>query len=313
MSHNLIKVLLIEDNPGDARLIREILAEARGTVFNLECMDRLSTARDCLDRESFDLVLLDLSLPDSQGYDTFAKVHTHVPHMPVVVLSGLDDETLAVKAVQEGAQDYLVKGQVDSNVLVRSIRYAIERKRAEETIRKLAYYDSLTDLPNRVLFNDRLTLALAHAQRYEQKLAVMLIDLDRFKEVNDSLGHSMGDRLLQAVGHTLTHLLRKEDTVARMGGDEFLLLLPEIVNVEDADTIAQKILKLFRTPCTIEGHELHITASIGISIYPNDGEDADTLMKRADIAMYRAKDLGRNGYQSYSAVTKDRHTTLTIE
>ena len=299
MSHNSIKILLVEDNPGDARLIHEILAEAKGTVFDLECADRLTVARERLTDGQIDLVLLDLSLPDSQGLDTFAKIHAHIPDMPIVVLSGLNDETIAVKAVQEGAQDYLVKGQVDSNVLVRSIRYAIERKKAEETIRKLAYYDPLTDLPNRVLFNDRLNLALAHAHRNEQKLAVMLIDLDRFKDVNDSLGHSMGDRLLKVVGDQLSHLLRREDTVARMGGDEFLLLLPEISGLEDADQVALRVLNIFRKSFAIDGHELNITASIGISIFPEHGHDADTLMKHADIAMYRAKDMGRNGYQTY--------------
>ena len=302
MTNRAIRVLLIEDNPGDARLIQEILAEARGSRFEVKWTDRLAAARECLADGEIDLVLLDLSLPDSQGLDTFAKVHTHVPHMPVVVLSGLDDETLAITAVQDGAQDYLVKGQADGHVLVRSIRYAIERKRAEETIRKLAYYDSLTGLPNRVLFNDRLTLALAHAHRTRKKLVVMLLDLDRFKDVNDTLGHNIGDSLLQVVGDKLTGLLRRNDTVARMGGDEYLLLLPEIARAEDAGKIARKILKIFREPFAVDGHQLRITASIGISLYPNDGQDADTLMKHADIAMYRAKEQGRNGYEGFGAL-----------
>ena len=302
MSSNPIKVLLVEDNPGDARLIKEILSEARGILFDVECADRLSRARKHLADEGADLVLLDLTLPDSRGLDTFTKLRVYAPGIPIVVLSGLNDETIAVKAVQEGAQDYLVKGQVDSNVLIRSIRYAIERKKAEETIRKLAYYDSLTDLPNRVLFNDRLILALAHAQRSERRLAVMLLDLDRFKNVNDSLGHNMGDRLLRVIGNELKHLLRKEDTVARMGGDEFLLLFPEIESIRSADTIAQKILDSFLTPFRVLGQELSITASIGISIFPDDGNDADSLMKHADIAMYKAKDEGRNRYQRFSRI-----------
>lgn len=299
MNTTPILVLLVEDNPGDARLICEILSDAKGTQFVVECTDRLSTAKDFLTANECDLVLLDLSLPDSHGLDTFSKIHTHVPEMPVVVLSGLDDETVATTAVQEGAQDYLVKGQVDTNLLVRSIRYAIERKRAEETIRRLAYYDPLTGLPNRVLFTDRLTLALAHAERNQQKLAVMLLDLDRFKNINDTLGHTMGDRLLRVVGDQLRDHLRKNDTVARMGGDEFMLLLPEITKDQDAITVAQKSLEIFRKAFDVDGLSLHVTVSIGISVYPEDGEDADTLVKHADIAMYRVKERGRNGYLTF--------------
>ncbi|UCE17891.1 MAG: diguanylate cyclase [Gemmatimonadota bacterium] len=299
MSGASIKVLLVEDNPGDTRLIEEILTEAKGTVFDLECTDRIPRARECLTGEDFDLVLLGLLLPDSQGLDTFAKIRTHAPEMPVVVLSGLNDETIAVTAVHQGAQDYLVKGQVDSNEVVRSIRYAIEWKKMEETIRKLAYFDPLTSLPNRVLFNDRLNLALAHAHRNEQKLTVMLIDLDRFKDVNDSLGHSREAPLLKVVGVQLTHLLRQEDTIARMGGNECLLLLPEISGIEDVDRVAHRILEIFQKSFAIDGHELTITACIGIAVYPEQGPDADRLMKHADIAMYQAKDTGRNGYQMY--------------
>ena len=189
-------------------------------------------------------------------------------------------------------------GRLTGRLIV--LRDITERKRAEETIKRLAYHDSLTGLPNRRLFNDRLTLALAHAQRSQQKLAVMLLDLDHFKEVNDTLGHSVGDKLLQAVGERLTSLLRKEDTVARMGGDEFMLLLPEIAQVEDAAEVAQKVLEALRKPFVLNGHELHVTTSIGIAMYPDDGEDEDTLMKNADIAMYRAKDGGRDNCQRYT-------------
>lgn len=181
-------------------------------------------------------------------------------------------------------------------------RDVTERRRAEEIISHMAYHDSLTDLPNRALFNDRLTLALAHAQRNRQLLAVMLLDLDYFKEVNDTLGHSVGDKLLQAIGDRLTGLLRESDTIARMGGDEFLFLLPEIARVEDAAKIAQKILEAIRERFVLNGHELHVTTSIGITIYPNDSEDAGILMRNADIAMYRAKEKGRNNYQHYAPV-----------
>lgn len=174
-----------------------------------------------------------------------------------------------------------------------------ERIRAEETIRQMAYHDVLTGLPNRMLFNDRCMLALAHADRNKQRLALMVLDLDQFKDINDTLGHSVGDQLLQAVSNRLAKLLRKTDTIARMGGDEFLLLLPKIVQTHHTFMIAQKILEAIRKPFVLASHELKITTSIGIAIYPDDGEDIDTLMKNADIALYHAKGQGRDNCQRY--------------
>jgi diguanylate cyclase (GGDEF)-like protein/PAS domain S-box-containing protein len=181
-----------------------------------------------------------------------------------------------------------------------------ERKQAENKLTHMATHDFLTGLPNRILFNDRLTMALAQAQRHQQKLCVMLLDLDYFKDVNDTLGHSVGDKLLRIVGERLTALLRTSDTVARMGGDEFLLLLTEIARVNNVTTIAQKILEAFRKPFVIEidDHELMITTSIGIAIFPDDGDDADVLLKNVDIAMYRAKEKGRNNFQCYSSAPR---------
>ncbi|MGA9349636.1 MAG: sensor domain-containing diguanylate cyclase [Anaerolineae bacterium] len=173
--------------------------------------------------------------------------------------------------------------------------------RAEEQLVYIATHDPLTGLPNRRLFNDRLTLELAHAHRNQQKLAVMLLNLDHFKDVNDALGHSVGDKLLQAVAHRLKSLLRRSDTVARVGDDEFMLILPAIAREEDTANVAHKILAAVRRSLVFDGHELNITTSIGVALYPEDGEDADTLMKRADIAMYCAKDRGRDNYQRYTS------------
>ena len=166
------------------------------------------------------------------------------------------------------------------------------RKQMEETIRHMAYHDALTDLPNRILLDDRLNVELAHACRNKQKLALLFLDLDRLKEVNDTFGHKAGDQTLRAVGQRLTSLLRKSDTVARMGGDEFTIILPEIARPNDADKVAQKILEVLREPFTLDGLKVRITTSIGIAIYPDDGEDADTLVKNADNAMYSAKQQG---------------------
>ena len=180
-----------------------------------------------------------------------------------------------------------------------------ERKQLEERLAYMATHDPLTDLPNRTLFNDRLTLEMAHAQRNQQKLAVMLLDLDHFKEVNDELGHDVGDMLVQAIADRLKNLLRKSDTVARMGGDEFMLIFPGITREEHVATIALKILKAIRKPFVLDGHKLHITTSIGIAIYPDDGEYGDTLMRNADTAMYSAKIQGRNNYKRYTPSMED--------
>lgn len=183
-----------------------------------------------------------------------------------------------------------------------------QRKQAEENIRQLAYHDTLTGLPNRTLFNDRLGVAFARARRHRHKVAVVMLDLDRFKEVNDGLGHSVGDQLLQAVGQRLVALLRESDTVSRMGGDEFLLLLPEMERIEYAANAAERILHAVREPFVFEQHTVRVTTSIGVAIYPDDGKDGETLVKKADIAMYRAKDLGRDNYQRYAQGVPDKHT-----
>jgi diguanylate cyclase (GGDEF)-like protein/PAS domain S-box-containing protein len=175
-----------------------------------------------------------------------------------------------------------------------------EQKKAEAKLTHLATHDALTDLSNRVAFDERLLLELAHAGRDEKRLAVMLLDLDRFKDVNDTFGHTVGDRLLQAVGERLKASLRSSDTVARLGGDEFLVLLPKIARPEDALGTAEKILDAVRRPLAVDGQELRVTTSIGVALYPDDGEESETLVKNADIAMYRAKEKGRNNYERYT-------------
>jgi diguanylate cyclase (GGDEF)-like protein/PAS domain S-box-containing protein len=189
-----------------------------------------------------------------------------------------------------------------------------DRKRAEATINQMVYHDALTGLPNRRLFKDRLTLALNQARHHEHKLAVMFLDLDRFKVINDTLGHTIGDQLLKATAERLKACVREFDTVARMGGDEFTILLPEIAQEEVAHGIARRIMQEIKRPMLIEGQELHVTTSIGIALYPNDGDDADTLMKHADKAMYRAKESGKNTFRMYDERMNDRsHDLLLLE
>ena len=294
-----IKILLVEDNPGDARLVRELLVDASAWKFELTHVEQLSDAIPRLSEGNFDVVLLDLSLPDAHGLSTVTQLKAMAPTIPIVVLSGLDDEALALQAVQGGAQDYLVKGSGDGNLIARSIRYAIERKRAEERLAYLAQYDPLTGLVNRSLFRECLGRALSRSDRHGRQLALMFLDLDRFKAINDTLGHDVGDMLLKAVAERLVGCVRKGDTVARLGGDEFTIILEGIARQQDVAIVAQKILNVMGRPFILVGHEIFVTVSIGIALYPPGADNADALIKNADIAMYRAKAQGRNNYQFY--------------
>jgi diguanylate cyclase (GGDEF)-like protein/PAS domain S-box-containing protein len=212
------------------------------------------------------------------------------------------DRTYGVLVVQSYSE-HVRYGERDKDVLTfvsQHIATAIERKRAEETIRHQAYHDALTLLPNRMLFRDRFTQALAQAYRHSQMLAMLFLDLDRFKTINDTLGHAVGDQLLQGVAERLRTVVRDGDTIARLGGDEFMVLVSGVRAVEDVAKIAEKLMHVVRPYFYYSGHELHVTTSIGISLYPHDGTDADTLVKNADIALYRAKEHGRNNYQMYT-------------
>ncbi|MBW4520293.1 MAG: EAL domain-containing protein [Scytolyngbya sp. HA4215-MV1] len=191
-----------------------------------------------------------------------------------------------------------------------SIGGALKRQQAEATIRYQAFHDLLTGLPNRMLFSDRLPLALANAQRNGSMLAVMFLDLDRFKTINDTLGHAVGDQLLQTVAQRLSSCLREGDTIARWGGDEFTILLPHVHQAEDAAKTAQRILDALRPALQLEGHELYITSSIGVALYPYDGEDCQTLLKNADAALYRVKEQGRNGFQIYTPAINSKASEL---
>ncbi len=303
-----INVLLVENNPGDARLVQKDLDNAAPGGFSLHHVERFEEAIRRLREKSYDVVLIDLSLADAQGMGTVARVSSEFPNTPIVVLSGQYDEKLAVQAVQVGAQDYLVKGQGDGNLLTRSLRYAIERKQVEERLAYLAQYDHLTGLANRSLFKDRLSQALARADRSQQLVALMFLDLDNFKVINDTLGHDAGDVLLQAVAERLRQCVRKTDTVARLGGDEFTVILEGLTSTDSPVTVAQKIINCLAPPFHVGGREVFITTSIGVTIYPLDTDNAKDLLKFADRSMYQAKEQGCNNYQFYAAEMNVRAT-----
>ncbi|MCU7842930.1 MAG: EAL domain-containing protein [Candidatus Thiodiazotropha sp. (ex Monitilora ramsayi)] len=189
-----------------------------------------------------------------------------------------------------------------------------ERKQAEELIKYQLYHDLLTNLPNRTLFRDRLNMAMAQSKRSGKKLAILYLDMDRFKIINDSLGHFIGDELLQSVAQRLRNELREADTLARVGGDEFNLLIPEINDIQDARNLAEKILRITAEPFIIKNEEIFISFSIGISVYPNDGDSKDALIKNADMAMYKVKRAGKNGYAFYAEEMKSHFSqSLDIE
>ncbi len=297
---SIIKILLVEDNRGDAILLKETFDQIDPKLYHLTQVERLQNAITILNQDQFDVVLLDLSLPDSHGLNSITKLKAEAPKIPIVVLTGLDDETQAALALEKGARDYLVKMRVDSTLLIRSIRYAIERHQSEDRLQYLTHYDALTDLPNRQFFHHSLNDLIQHANLSQNLMAVLILDLDRFKVINDTLGHETGDQLLQSVANRLTRVIQKNDVTARIGGDEFTVILNGLNNLEEVSAIAQRILATLSKPIVIQGRELFVTTSMGISLYPTDGKDTETLIKKADIAMYRAKGLGRNNFQFYN-------------
>jgi diguanylate cyclase len=305
-------LLAVEDNAGDARLLREMLNEQDVNNTTLLYATNMTEAEELLAIHTVDIILLDLGLPDAQGLDAVRRARAAAPRLPLIVLTGLDDEGIAGQALQEGAQDYIIKGQIDTRGLLRALFYAVERKKLEETAQRaleishLAEHDFLTGLPNRLLLNQRIAHAVALAARHGKKLAVLFLDLDGFKRINDSLGHSMGDMLLKSVAERLVNCVRSTDTVSRQGGDEFVVLLSEIAQAEDAALSAQRILQSVARAHSIDRHDLNITTSIGISIYPDDGHDAEALIKNADTAMYQAKESGRQTFRFFETAMHAR-------
>jgi len=424
------RILIITGDAADAKILEDVLRKAKDGPFEIEWVTRLSDALGCLSAGGIDAMLVDLSLPDSQGIATFDKLFAAAPQTPVLTLSAEEDEALATESVQRGSQGYLSKGHFGSYLVPQSLRNVIQRKAVEETLylekaraeitlnsisdavigtdmagnvdylnlaaermtgwpkekarghpigkvmkiingvtrerqlnpvelvlqqnkpmglkagtilircdgsevaiedstapihdssgqisgavivfhdvtaaqamtmkmAHLAQHDFLTNLPNRVLLNDRIAQAIVQAKRRGTQVAVLFLDLDNFKHINDSLGHEIGDKLLQSVALRLSACVRSSDTVSRQGGDEFIVLVTEDKHAENAALTADKILNALAVSHFVAGHELHVTTSVGISIYPADAKDAETLIKNADTAMYQAKEKGRNNYQFF--------------
>jgi two-component system, cell cycle response regulator len=295
-----IHILLVEDSASDAELVQRLLAPCRNPSFQLTRVASLAAALPMAQQGGCDIVMLDLSLPDSLGLASLRELALAVPRMPIVVWTGLDDGAAATEAMRHGAQDYLVKGRHDAALLGRSLRCALERKAFEAHLADLAYYDQLTGLVNRTLFNDRLSHGLARARRAGRRIALMFLDLDEFKTINDTLGHEAGDNVLQLVAGQLLSAVRQTETVSRFGGDEFSILIEPFDDVATATTVAERILGKLQVPVSLSGQEIRVSSSIGIALFPDHANDEKTLLRHADAAMFRAKCLGRNNFQFYA-------------
>lgn len=323
VTDEILKILLIDDDEDDYVVTRDLLSESKGLKHELQWVHSYEEALEAIGLNEHDVYLLDYRLGAHTGLDLLRNAASNGCRAPIILMTGQGDQEVDYKAMKAGAADYLVKGDLNAPLLERSIRYAIERKRTEAHIYHMAYYDGLTSLPNRVLFQDRLKQAIAASERHNNMTAILFLDLDNFKRVNDTLGHFWGDELLKGVAERLMSVMRKSDSVARhscndlfarLGGDEFTVLLNVINESREASRAAQRIVELLSKPFLLDGSEIVISSSIGIAIYPDDGTDVHTLLKNADAAMYHAKDHGKNNYQYYkqymNAAAFDR---LTLE
>lgn len=295
MGKKFIKALLVEDNPDDVVILKRMLSEAKGTFINLRWVGRLSEALEYLMEERPEVILLDLNLPDSQGLDTFIKIHAQASEIPIIVLTGCEDEDLATMAVREGAQDYLVKGTVNSRALLRVINYAIERQQLVAELYHLSRIDELTKLWNRRVFYEVLQMEHDRFERCKNSVCLLYIDIDNFKDYNDKYGHSEGDNVIVQLANVIRNRLRKADMGFRLAGEEFTVILPG-TSAQDALSVAEKIRSLFES---IEFHpkqkeeSVHKTVSIGIAELNHDITSIEFL-KMADQAMYKAKREGKN-------------------
>lgn len=299
-THHLL--LMAEDDPADAALFQEMLEQAFGQEYRVVCVDRFQKITEALEQGKFHALILDMNLPDSDGLEGVSQIGEHYPHIPIVILTGNDNVEIAIESLQEGAQDYLTKNHVTPAMLERSVRYARERKAVEERLKqalndaantnqlleKQVKYDPLTGVPNRAYLREVATQVLSRAFRQEREVAMLFFDLDEFKKVNDTFGHLVGDELLRQIAERLNRVVRHSDFMARIGGDEFVILTDTLDQRKDIYPLLKRIERQFRSPFHIDSHEISCRHAVGVSFYPN-AQDLDQLIKQADMAMYEAK------------------------
>ncbi|MBI3774919.1 MAG: EAL domain-containing protein [Gammaproteobacteria bacterium] len=299
-----LSVLFVEDSTTDVELM---LLQLSASNYSVEWTQVYTEAdlRQALAQRAWDIVLCDFVMPGFDGARALVVVREQVQHLPFIFVSGAIGEDVAVEAMQAGAQDYVMKHNLKRLLpaIERALREAIikrDRNRMHERLDFLAHHDPLTGLANRSLFLDHLSLAIHDAHRNNSSVAVAFVDVDKFKLINDTYGHEAGDEILKFVASQMSSCARRSDTVARLAGDEFGVILGKIDNPHDITRIVQSILNKVALPVRVAGADVVIRLSIGIAVYPTDGREADELLRNADVAMYRAKQAG-GGYEFFTA------------
>jgi len=289
-------VVLADDDPSIRLMVRHVLESEDFDI--IEASDGLEAIK-AVEKHHPALILLDAVMPGIDGFTTCQQIkekgHTDIP---VMMITGLDDDASVERAYEVGAIDFITK-PIKWAVLKHRVKSVVAKVIAERKVQLLAYRDTLTGLPNRLLFADRLEQAVVRSERSRTSMALMLVDIDDFKLVNDSFGHDAGDKLIKAVGDLISKSLRRADTIARLGGDEFAVIIEGIDGPEDAISIADNLTTILEHNVRLDDQETYTSASIGIAVYPGDGKDARTLLKNADTAMFRAKENGRHCFQFY--------------
>jgi len=290
-------VLVVDDVPDSIEILNQILAEENRVLFALNGETGIAIART----QTPDIILLDVSMPGMDGYQVCRelKADPDTRDIPIIFVTGKDQDEDQELGFKIGAADYLTKPVRPATVKVR-VKNQLQIRNSEQLILHQALYDGLTKLPNRSLSMDRLRYAIAQDVRNQLKTALLFIDLDKFKKINDTLGHDAGDQLLIDTAVRFKQCVRKVDTVGRLGGDEFVIILPGLEQIDDAKKVAENIIRLFSLPRMLSGMEVVTTVSIGIAFSPDDSEDYKQLLTNADTAMYQSKEAGRNSYHLFN-------------
>ena len=310
----MINILLVEKSRAEYLFIGGLLSDVHHSDYCLRWISDIDNALDAALQDDVDVVLLDYSWGRGLAVDFLKSAQFNGCAAPIIVMTSEMEAEVDRSAIRHGASDYLIKGQINGQLLERTLRYAIERKQTEHRLSRLAHYDPLTQVPNRILFRDRLEHAISTAERDNVPFALMYIDLDGFKQVNDSFGHDAGDQLIRTCADRLVSCMRKSDSVARIGGDEFTVLLKNSGSYTDVAHIAQKLIEAISHPISVGNNLVNIGCSIGIAIYPDAGTNSDLLLKHSDLAMYQAKQHSESYYHFFSdAMNQAVQKQLSIE